>query len=515
MDPVQGVPPEEEPDVSATRCGARATGYRAFLAPQNVITDSFPSAFAICAAMFQNSNSLPIALVQSLVVEVPGLKWDKEDNKDQMLGRALTYMVVYSTLGMVLRWSWGVKLLSSADDDAEHEDAEEGRVPDSIEITAGAQTPGQSGVMDVHIPRAASPEPVTPLAGTPLNGTPLNEHQRFNYSPARRLRSPSPAGSGSAVSTSHRLSSSPLVSRGRTSTRQSSANASRSGSLMSVVSNRRRLSRTDSAREFWGLPEQPKAGHSGIVHDLDDVTEDSSESELEDDEADEWGSIRADVGTTRSPFYAELKARAYAYWAAFCSFMTVPTWAALVSVIIALIPPLQAELNKFTPLKAAINSAGRCSIPVTLVVLGAFFYTPKPPQLPEDEEQNGKGFGKFIERKLRSLRSQEDLRYAGESKTVFVAVMSRMILVPLVFLPSIALMARYDWFRAAEDPVFILCAVLLVSSPPALTLAQITQAASGDAFERLISKTISWSYAVLTPPCTLIYVVVGLLFGRL
>ena len=54
--------------------------------------------------------------------------------------------------------------------------------------------------------------------------------------------------------------------------------------------------------------------------------------------------------------------------------------------------------------------------------------------------------------------------------------------------------------RAAEDPVFILTAVLIISSPPAITLAQITQAASGDAFERLISKTIWVSYAVLVPP---------------
>lgn len=84
-------------------------------------------------------------------------------------------------------------------------------------------------------------------------------------------------------------------------------------------------------------------------------------------------------------------------------------------------------------------------------------------------------------------------------------------------MPFLALMAKYDIFEAAADPVFVLSAVLLVSSvrpllcyslglhvltfqPPALTLAQITQAASGDAFERLISKTISWSYAVLTPP---------------
>lgn len=59
----------------------------------------------MCAAMFQNSNSLPIALIQSLVIEVPGLKWGHDDTKDQMLGRALTYLVLYSTLGMMVRRS--------------------------------------------------------------------------------------------------------------------------------------------------------------------------------------------------------------------------------------------------------------------------------------------------------------------------------------------------------------------------------------------------------------------------
>jgi predicted permease len=87
--------------------------------------------FAMCAAMFQNSNSLPIALIQvslfdsessmnadygvdslffsvpafvtqSLVVEVPGFRWGNQDTKDQMLGRALAYLVVYSTLGMMV-----------------------------------------------------------------------------------------------------------------------------------------------------------------------------------------------------------------------------------------------------------------------------------------------------------------------------------------------------------------------------------------------------------------------------
>ena len=59
--------------------------------------------FAMAAAMFMNSNSLPIALMQSLVVTVPGLKWDDDDNEDAMVGRALTYLVLHSTLGMVVR----------------------------------------------------------------------------------------------------------------------------------------------------------------------------------------------------------------------------------------------------------------------------------------------------------------------------------------------------------------------------------------------------------------------------
>ena len=57
----------------------------------------------MAAAMFMNSNSLPIALMQSLVVTVPHLKWGADDNPDAMVGRALTYLVMYSTLGMVVR----------------------------------------------------------------------------------------------------------------------------------------------------------------------------------------------------------------------------------------------------------------------------------------------------------------------------------------------------------------------------------------------------------------------------
>lgn len=59
----------------------------------------------MAAAMFMNSNSLPIALMQSLVATVPDLKWDEDDDKNTMLGRALTYLVMYSTLGMMVSLS--------------------------------------------------------------------------------------------------------------------------------------------------------------------------------------------------------------------------------------------------------------------------------------------------------------------------------------------------------------------------------------------------------------------------
>ena len=66
-----------------------------------------------------------------------------------------------------------------------------------------------------------------------------------------------------------------------------------------------------------------------------------------------------------------------------------------------------------------------------------------------------------------------------------------------------------------SSPVFVVSNVLLIASPPALTLAQITQAASGDAFERLISRTIFWSYCVVTPPSTILFVVIGLVLSKL
>lgn len=82
------------------------------------------------------------------------------------------------------------------------------------------------------------------------------------------------------------------------------------------------------------------------------------------------------------------------FWVGFLTFMTMPLYAAAASIIVALTPPLQHVLDEHVaPVKGFLNSAGSCSIPVTLVVLGAYFY-----QAPADEGKD----------KDKSKKSTED-----------------------------------------------------------------------------------------------------------
>ncbi|KAL1705134.1 auxin efflux carrier [Schizophyllum commune] len=400
-------------------------------------------AFSMASAMFMNSNSLPIALMQSLVVTVPGLKWYEGDNKNAMVGRALTYLVLYSTLGMVLRWSYGVRLLSQADDEVsptlEDGEADE-RTPLLVErLSSQLESNGMT---------SAPP----PVVGRP--GMPVRRRTTFYKS----------------------FPNSPNESR---------------ADLPSV--------RTPVAS---GSPLQSSPPSS------DDDTEHHSHG-----------------------FFHRLPRYLRRAWAAFNEFMTVPLWAALASVIVACVRPLQHTLEAHVqPIKGALTQAGNCSIPLTLVVLGAYFY--KEPQEGQSASKSGgvKSWarsvgnvfrpawwrGELQERRSSSIVIREpEPKTPGETRTVAIAVLSRMVVTPLVLMPLMALAAKYDWHSVFEDPVFVVANVLLVSSPPALTLAQITQAASGDAFERLISRTIFWSYCVVTPPATIIYVLIGLLLSKI
>jgi predicted permease len=118
-------------------------------------------------------------------------------------------------------------------------------------------------------------------------------------------------------------------------------------------------------------------------------------------------------------------------------------------------------LERMEPVKGALGAAGNCSIPLTLVVLGAYFYS----EPPEDDMQDGDltdcetdetrrdlGQSKSRTSLISTLQEMLALKRApkpqpqtrGESKTVFVAILARMIVVPAVMLPVLAILARFD-----------------------------------------------------------------------
>ncbi|KAK0203358.1 auxin efflux carrier [Desarmillaria ectypa] len=402
--------------------------------------------FGMAAAMIMNTNTLPIALMQSLVLTAPGLKWGEDDDKDAMLGRALTYLVLYSTLGMVLRWSYGVQLLAKSDDE-----------PQPIALPPDNEDSPLFG-SSCDEPDEAIPHIVVEEGDATVRGHPSRRRSKFYNS----------------------FPNSPNDSH----TKLSSLNSSSSMVVLSPEVTDSEMS--DNELETNVLPTHHERQRT-----------------------------RTQLSPHLSfPVLHRVKCDIIRILTALNEFMTVPLWAALASLIVACIQSLQRTLREhMQPVKSALTSAGNCSIPLTLIVLGAYFYPSQEGKAKTESRSlihNMKGV--FTK---RQIGPQQEETQVGETKTVIIAIVSRMVITPLLLLPLMALSTILDWHAVLEDPVFMVANVLLISSPPALTLAQITPAASGDAFERLISRTIFWAYCVVTPPATVFYVVIGLILSKL
>lgn len=504
--------------------------------------------FSIACAITPNSNSLPVALMQSLVVTVPQLHWEEEgepeDTVSGMLGRSLTYLVLFSTLGMFLRWSVASQLLSTMDDEEvkiQEPEIQTGRLIDYDDENE------ESGTLTPATPR------ITIRRSTEEGGV------------------DDPAVP--ATLTAETIPEGPAA---------------------------RRSSKSRQGPPAWAIsfPNSPSYSNS------DSGSENGNET-------------NALLGGEVSPQEARKKVPAalYKFWNvvivkpffAVTSFMTMPLYAAVISLVVALIPPLQKVVASVEPVVGALETAGACSIPLTMVVLGAYFYqeAEMPTDTPvvsstRDDHRHTQGsaslqtqspgatlVGKGTSTKRNSIPwmrnpwsrdnnsskassrngSVDDYTSSGaegeetadedrtaqqalaqqnarinsgdsswfgtnnltaaekrqkkiqtmERRTIAVAVASRMLFTPLILMPFLAYYAIATSENVMDDPVFITCACLLVGSPPALTLAQITsQSAKGSnsSFERLISKTIFVSYAVLAAPTTILLVLAALLIAE-
>ncbi|KAG0243588.1 hypothetical protein BGW41_001799 [Actinomortierella wolfii] len=73
--------------------------------------------FVIASVLFSNTNSLPMALMQSLAFSGAGsrLLRDEHDTPDKVAARGISYILFYAIFGNLVRWSYGFSLLVPKD----------------------------------------------------------------------------------------------------------------------------------------------------------------------------------------------------------------------------------------------------------------------------------------------------------------------------------------------------------------------------------------------------------------
>ena len=145
--------------------------------------------------------------------------------------------------------------------------------------------------------------------------------------------------------------------------------------------------------------------------------------------------------------------------------MTVPLWSALLSLVVACVDPVKHALeHHMQPLNEAISISGSCAVPLTLVVLGAYFYKPKTEgeQEPRKEEEGARTFGARIKGILHispryatfeNRNASKKNENPGETKTVVLAVASRMIITPILLVPVMVWATSSDWHAVFEECV--------------------------------------------------------------
>jgi auxin efflux carrier family protein len=222
-------------------------------------------------------------------------------------------------------------------------------------------------------------------------------------------------------------------------------------------------------RFYRSFPNSPNASRINLAADYD-VPETSvstlfspsrSSTPTEDFDSDDSGPVdciptndglpvhKADepAPSRLSIWMSGVKAALTRFWKGFNDFMTVPLWAALLSLIVALAQPLQHALKEhMQPVKGALESAGNCSIPVTLIVLGAYFYATPQRENNTKPLSRHKKHPQTLFAKVKGVFQRKpttpQATMPGETATVIIAVASRMFITPMLLLPFLALSTR-------------------------------------------------------------------------
>jgi auxin efflux carrier family protein len=346
-----------------------------------------------------------------------------------------------------VRWSYGVRLLAQADDEP------------TKQPTSG-------------------PSETSPLLSD-------SEPPFQPYGSNRRVLRHEPSGSTTARIHGYQYPESPVKDDGESS-------SSDVPNIEADDPNHLRVRPTPQRKRtniFHSFPNTPNQSHSLLPSFASTSTaspEPQSDSENDTDEELPRNRQRSDhqpITTTRSSplrtFLRRSKRHLIHGWRNLNEFMTVPLWAALASIIVACVQPIQHALEEhMQPVKGSLAAAGQCSIPLTLVVLGAYFYPP-PKEEPVSEQRrsslstlrstssllnSAKDIFKFTNGRQDSQphpngglapSSAEGEKRPGETKTVVIAILSRMIITPILILPLMAISTRFDLHAIFDEYVYL------------------------------------------------------------
>lgn len=195
--------------------------------------------------------------MQSLIGEKMPLSWGPHDTRDQQLGRALSYLVLFSTLGIIVRWSIGVRLLTSAEAVGGDDEDGEGETNVVEDLEAGEGGP----FADEH-------------EAAPL----LNDEGNGHGARARRGRQ----------STNTTTASTAVAGEGEQDDRISNIKSNGNGNLVKIIdgdATPSKKSKRSQDRVFQSFPNTPIPSQYGGSQAGTDAGTDDDE---EDDDA-EWG----------------------------------------------------------------------------------------------------------------------------------------------------------------------------------------------------------------------------------
>ena len=203
---------------------------------------------------------------------------------------------------------------------------------------------------------------------------------------------------------------------------------------------------------FYSFPSTPYLSANNLPPEPE--IDSDSDSSSDDDE------LLIPAWSRPPPTYLQRVGRSVrSVWKKVTNFLTPPLWASLISLVVALNRPLQHTLEvHLHPVQGAITQAGNCSIPITLVVLGAYFHRPveNEESVSSSDSWRRTSFASSLREIFRLKAREEDKRSPvqrrvgrGEGRTIFVAIFARMVVVPALFLPFMAIGAL-----RSHPPVF-------------------------------------------------------------